>query len=188
MLNLHDGKKLKYLLLGRDRANSFLLSDFPPEMAYAVPYIQDVETMPLDEHAKYIVRMAREANDNLLEDTSASVTQGIGAWVHYCPFAPAERTPTTREQQKDRQYWLSALNGVIYNGVARNDGWKYCRRCNPEQRPRHEVRDRIAGKKILRYLRRKVPIIKFKRSTTTFAALHLRRGLPADVVGKILSH
>jgi hypothetical protein len=157
-------------------------------MAYAVPYIQDVDTMPLDEHAKYIVRMAREANDNLLEDTSAYATQGTGAWAHHCPFAPAERTPTTPEQRKNRQNWLSALNGIVYNGVARNYGWRYCKRCNPEERLPHEVRDRIAGKKILRYLRRKTPIIKFKRSTTTFAALHHRRGLPADVVSKVLSH
>ena len=157
-------------------------------MAYAVPYIQDVDTMPLDEHAKYIVRKAREANDNLLEDTSAYATQGPGAWTHQCPFAPAERTPTTSTQYMERQYWLSALNSVVYSGVARNDGWRLCRRCNPEQRPRHEVRERIAGRKILRYLRRKVPIIKFKRSTTTFAALHLRRGLPADIVTKVLTH
>jgi hypothetical protein len=144
--------------------------------------------MPLDEHAKYIVRMAREANDNLLEDTSADVTKGAGAWKHNCPFGPLSIMPTDYQQHMQVQYWLSALNGVVYNGVARNEGWRFCRRCNPEQRPRHEVRDRIAGKKILRYLRRKVPIIKFKRSATTFAALHLRRGLPADVVSKVLSH
>jgi len=151
-------------------------------MASCVPYIQDVDTMPLDEHAKYIVRMAREANDNLLEDTSAYATQGTGAWKHTCPFRPVSKNYT------EQQYWLSALNGIIYNGVARNDGWRFCKRCNPEERLRHEVRDRIAGRKILRYLRRKVPIVKFKRSTTTFAMLHLRRGLPADVVDKCLSY
>ena len=151
-------------------------------MAYVVPYVQDVETMPLSEHAKYIVRMAREANDNLLEDTSADATQGAGAWKHICPFGPVSKKPT------DQQYWISALNGIVYNGVARNYGWRYCKRCNPEERLPHEVRDRIAGKKILRYLRRKTPIIKFKRSTTTFAALHHRRGLPADVVSKVLRH
>jgi len=161
-------------------------------MAYSIssnsiPYIQDVDTMPLDEQTKYIVRMARQANDNLLENT-----EGAGDWMHYCPFfpvfSPFEKGSVTRDRYMKQQYWLSALNEAVYCGVNRNNGWRFCKRCNPEQLSRNEVRNRIAGRKILRFLRSKVSIIKFKRSATTFAALHLRRELPADIVSKVLSY
>ena len=151
----------------------------------ATIYSDDIANMAYDESTKHIIRMAREANDSLLEDNSHYANHGIGAYAHHCPF---RQLPTARTQREhaEEQYWLSALRGTLYNGVARNHGWRYCKRCNPKGLTAEQARKEIAARKITRYLKRKVPIVKFKRSTTTFANLHLRRGLPADVVGKIL--
>ena len=149
-------------------------------------YTDDLHKYNCDEATKHIIRMAREANDSLLEDKSHYANEGVGSYVHTCPFLVLHSARTKREFAEE-QYWLSALRGILYNGVARNHGWRYCRRCNPKELTAEQARKEIAARKIMRYLRRKVPIIKFKRSTTTFAALHIRRGLPADVVGKILS-
>lgn len=150
-------------------------------------YSDDIANLPFDEATKHIIRMAREANDSLLEDNSGCFNQGVGAYDHKCPFRwfPAART---QSQHFEQQCWISSLRGILYNGVARNHGWQYCHHCNPKRLTAEQARKEIAARKILGYLRRKLPIIKFKRSTTTFATLHIRRGLPADVVGKILSH
>lgn len=150
-------------------------------------YSDDIANMAYDESTKHIIRMAREANNSLLEDNSHYANHGIGAYAHHCPFRQLPASRTQREHAEE-QYWLNSLRGTLYNGVARNHGWHYCKRCNPKGLTAEQARKEIAARKILGYLRRKLPIIKFKRSTTTFATLHIRRGLPADVVGKILSH
>ena len=150
-------------------------------------YSDDIANTSYDESTKHLIRLAREANDSLLEDNDYYLNQGVGSYSHTCPF---RRLPVARTQSEytEEQYWLSALRGILYNGVARNHGWRYCKRCNPKELTAEQARKEIAARKITRYLRRKVPIIKFKRSTTTFANLHIRRGLPADVVGKFLTH
>lgn len=150
-------------------------------------YSDDIANLPFDEATKHIIRMARQANDSLLEDNSHYFNHGVGAYNHTCPFRRLQ-VARTQSEYTEEQYWLSSLRGILYNGVARNHGWHYCKRCNPKGITAEQARKEIAARQILRYLRRKLPIIRFKRSTTTFANLHLRRGLPADVVGKILSH
>ena len=181
--------------------NSFLLVTFHPkteraEMATSSSYSDDIAKMDCDEASKHIIRMVREMNSNSLIDNtlttsykkkSSPFSWDCSDYVHTCPYRGLYPV-RSQYDWTENEYWLNSLRGILYNGVTRNAGWKCCFKCNPKGLSAEEARKEIAARKILGYLRRKVPIIKFKRSTTVFANLHIRRGLPADVVGKCLKH
>jgi hypothetical protein len=158
-------------------------------MAY---YPEDIAEFKCDEASKHIIRMAREMNtDSLVDNTPSYEHTSISKWdcsnyVHVCPYRFL-LTPRSHSDWAENDHWLFCVRKILYDGVIRNKGWQHCYRCNPKGLKPEDFRKEIAARKIMRYLRRKVPIIKFKRSTTVYANLHIRRGLPADVVGKILS-
>lgn len=153
-----------------------------------VSYPVDISNFNCDEQTKHIIRMAREMNESsLLQDNSPFFHEGVRDYLHICPYKNVH-TPRNSGEYAQQQYWLISLQNILYCGVARNYAWSNCRSCNPKGLNAEQVVKQIAAGKILRYLRRKVPVLKFKRSTVVFANLHIRRGLPADVVQKCLSH
>jgi gamma-glutamyl-gamma-aminobutyrate hydrolase PuuD len=115
-----------------------------------------------DEESKYFIRLARQANNNIFEDTSHYSTQGVGAYAHDCPYRTIS-TPRSTRDYSEIEYWLSKIRGIVYNGVARNYGWTYCRKCNPKELTPEHARKEIAARIILRFFRNKIPILKFKQ-------------------------
>ena len=150
---------------------------------------EDIDDFKCDEASKHIIRMAREMNTESLVDNTPSYAFSMDCsnYVHVCPYRFL-LTPRSHSDWAENDHWLFCVRKILYDGVIRNKGWERCYRCNPKRLSPQEARKEIAARKIMRYLRRKVPIIKFKRSTTVFANLHIRRGLPADIVSKCLSH
>lgn len=134
---------------------------------------------------EYFVKKAREENESVRQDNSHYLNNGIGAYKHTCPYRSLPNARTSSEY-REQEYWFSAIRGIVYNGVARNQGWRYCKKCNPKELTAEEAVRQNAGKIILRYLRRKVPILKFKRRVVVFSSLHIKRGLPEDIVAKFI--
>lgn len=134
---------------------------------------------------EYFVKKACEENESIRQDNSDYLNNGIGAYKHTCPYRSMPKARTSLEY-RERQYWLSEIRGIVYNGVARNHGWRYCKKCNPKDLTAEQAVRENAGKIILRYLRRKVPLLKFKRRVVVFSSLHIKRGLPEDIVNKFI--
>ena len=148
--------------------------------------VENVENISnlFDEENKYFIRLARQANNSIFEDISLYSTQGVGSYVHHCPYRTIIK-PRSTTDYSEIEFWLSKIREIVYNGVARNYGWACCKKCNPKELTPEGARKEIAARIILRYFRNKIPILKFKRSTVIFANLHIRQGLPLDIVNKI---